>query len=80
MASCSPVAPVMDWTEDVELHKRYMEWKEEVELEIGSTLSGKSNSVKSNYGSDGQESQQETISRAYQIQSLSMKGQMQMRY
>ena len=26
-----------------------MEWKEEVELEIGSTLSGKSNSVKSNY-------------------------------
>ena len=49
MASCSPVAPVMDWTEDAELHKRYMEWKEEVELEIGSTLSGKSNSVKSNY-------------------------------
>ena len=49
MASCSPVAPVMDWTEDVELHKRDMEWKEEVELEIGSTLSGKSNSVKSNY-------------------------------
>ena len=49
MASCNPVAPVMDWTEDVELHKRYMEWKEEVELEIGSTLSGKSNSVKSNY-------------------------------
>ena len=49
MASCNPVAPVMDWTEDVELQKRYMEWKEEVELEIGSTLSGKSNSVKSNY-------------------------------
>ena len=49
MASCNPVAPVMDWTEDVELHKRYMEWKEEVELEMGSTLSGKSNSVKSNY-------------------------------
>ena len=49
MASCNPVAPVMDWTEDTELHKRYMEWKEEVELEIGSTLSGKSYSVKSNY-------------------------------
>ena len=49
MASCNPVAPVMDWTEDAEIHKRYMEWKEEVELEIGSTLSGKSNSVKSNY-------------------------------
>ena len=49
MASCNPVAPVMDWTEGAELHKRYMEWKEEVELEIGSTLAGKSNSVKSNY-------------------------------
>ena len=49
MASSNPVTPVMDWTEDAELHKRYMEWKEEVELEIGSTLSGKSNSVKSNY-------------------------------
>ena len=43
MASWNPVVPVMDWTEDAELHKRYMEWKEEVELEIGSTLSGKSN-------------------------------------
>ena len=60
MASCNLVAPVMDWTEDAELHKRYMEWKEEVELEIGSTLTGKSNSVKSMY-SDGQVSQQETI-------------------
>ena len=49
MESCNPVAPVMDWTEYAELHKRYMEWKEEVELEIGSTLSGKSNSVKFNY-------------------------------
>ena len=39
----------MDWTEDAELHKRYMEWKEEVELKIGSTLSGKSNSVNSSY-------------------------------
>ena len=76
MASCNPVAPVMDWTEDAELHKRYMEWKEEVELEIGSTLSDKSNSVSLTMCSDGQESQQETISRAYQIQSLNMKGQM----
>ena len=49
MAGCNPVVPVMDWTEDAELHKRYVEWREEVELEIGSTLSGKSNSVKSNY-------------------------------
>ena len=49
MANCNPVVPVMDWTEDAELHKRYMEWREEVELELGSFLSGKSNSVKSNY-------------------------------
>ena len=39
----------MDWTEDVKLHKRYVEWREEVELELGSSLSVKSNSVKSNY-------------------------------
>ena len=39
----------MDWTEDAELHKRCVEWREEVELELGSSLSGKSNSVKSNY-------------------------------
>ena len=39
----------MDWTEDAELHKRYVEWREEVELELGSSLSGKSNMVKSNY-------------------------------
>ena len=49
MASCNPVIPVMDWNEDAELHKRYVEWREEVELELGSTLSGKSHSVKSNY-------------------------------
>ena len=39
----------MDWNEDPELHKRYIEWKEEVELELGSSLSNRSNSVKSNY-------------------------------
>ena len=39
----------MDWTEDAELHKRYIEWKEEEELELGSSLSNRSNSVKSNY-------------------------------
>ena len=49
MANCNPVIPVMDWTEDAKLHKRYMEWREEVELELGSSLLGKSNSVKSNY-------------------------------
>ena len=49
MANCKPVIPVIDWTEDAELHKRYVEWREEVELELGSSLSGKSNSVKSNY-------------------------------
>ena len=49
MANCNPVIPVMDWTEDAELHKKYVEWREEVELELRSSLSGKSNSVKSNY-------------------------------
>ena len=49
MANCIPVIPVMDWTEDAELHKRYVELKQEVELELGSSLSGKSNTVKSNY-------------------------------
>ena len=49
MAGCNPVVPAMDWTEDAELHKRYVEWREDVELEIGSTLSGKFNSLKSNY-------------------------------
>ena len=44
MANCNPVVPVMDWTEDAELHKRYVEWKEEVELELGSSLSNRSNS------------------------------------
>ena len=39
----------MDLTEDAELHKRYIKWKEEVELELGSSLSNRSNSVKSNY-------------------------------
>ena len=49
MANCNPVVPVMDWTEDAELHKRYIEWKEEVELQLGSSLSNRANSVKSNY-------------------------------
>ena len=49
MANCNPVVPVMDWTEDAELHKRYIKWKEEVELELGSSLSNRANSVKSNY-------------------------------
>ena len=49
MANCSPVIPVMDWTEDAELLKRYVKWREEVELELGSSLSGKFNTVKTNY-------------------------------
>ena len=28
MANGNPVVPVMDWTEDAELHKHYVEWKE----------------------------------------------------
>ena len=49
MANGNPVVPVMDQTEDAELHKRYVEWKEEVELELGSFLSNRANSAKSNY-------------------------------
>ena len=49
MANSNPAVPVMDWTEDAELHKRYVEWKEEVELGLGSSLSNRCNSVKSNY-------------------------------
>ena len=49
MANGNAVVPVMDWTEGAVLHKRYVEWKEEVELELGSSLSNRSNFVKSNY-------------------------------
>ena len=49
MASSNPVVPVMDWTEDAELQNRYVEWKEEVELELGSSLSNTANSVRSSY-------------------------------
>ena len=60
MANGNPVVPVMDWPEGAELHKRYVEWKEEVGLELGSSLTNRSNSVKS-MCSDGQVSQLETI-------------------
>ena len=63
MANGNSVVPVMDWTEDAELHKRYVEWKEEVELELGLSLSNRSNSVKS-VCSDGQVSQLENISKS----------------
>ena len=66
MASGNPVVTVM-------------EWKEEVELELGSSLSNRANSVKS-MCSDGQVSQLETISKVYQNQSSNMKGQVQMPY
>ena len=46
MANGNPVVPVMDWTEDAELHKRYVEWKEEVELELDSSLLNRTNSAK----------------------------------
>ena len=44
MANGNPVVPVMGWTEDAELHKRYVEWRVEVELELGSSLSNRTNS------------------------------------
>ena len=31
------------------MQKRYVKWREKVELELGSSLSGKSNTLKSNY-------------------------------
>ena len=49
MTNGNPVVPVLDWTEDAELHNQYVEWREEVELELGSSLSNRANSVKSNY-------------------------------
>ena len=49
MANGNLVVPVMGWTEDAELHKRYVEWKEEVEFKLGSSLSNRANSVKSIY-------------------------------
>ena len=49
MANCNPVIPVMDWTEDAKLLKNYIDWKKEVELELGSSLSNRSNSMKSIY-------------------------------
>ena len=67
MVNCNPVIPVMDWTEDAELHKRYVEWKEEVELELESSL-------------DGQGSQLETILRVYHNQSSNMREQVQRPY
>ena len=79
MANYNPVVSAMDWTEDAELHKRYIEWKEEVELELGSSLSNRPNSVKT-MCSDGQVSQLETISRVYQNQNSKMKGQAQNPY
>ena len=63
----------MDWTADAELHKRYVERKEEVELELRSSLSNRSNSVKS-MCSDGQVSQLETILRVYQNQEFKYEG------
>ena len=38
MANSNPVVPVMDWTEDAELHKIYVELKEGVELEYQTGL------------------------------------------
>ena len=79
MANCNPVVPVMDWTEDAELHKRYIEWKEKVELELESSLLNRSNSVKSNYMLRwaGKPTRDLTV---YQSQSSNMKGHMQMPY
>ena len=75
MANCNPLIPVMDWTEDAELHKRYVEWREEVELELGS---GKSNSVKSNYVLRGAGKPARDYLKS--LPESSMKGPVQMPY
>ena len=76
---CNPVVPVMDWTEDAELHKRYIEWKE-VELELGSSLSNRANSVKSNYVLRWAGKLARDFLRVYQNQSSNMKEQVQRPY
>ena len=78
MENCNPVVPVMDWTEDAELHKRYIKWKEEVELELGSSLLNRSNSMKSNYVLRW--AGKPAILRVYQNQNSNMKGQVQRTY
>ena len=80
MANCNPVVPVMDWTEDAELHKKYVEWKEEVELELGSSLSNRFNSVKSNNVLRWAGEPARDYVKVYQNQSSNMKGHMQMPY
>ena len=39
----------MDWTEDERLHKRYLEWQEEVNLILEAPLRKESKTVKANY-------------------------------
>ena len=80
MTNSNPVVPVMDWTKDAELHKRYVEWKEEVELELGSSLSNRSNSVKSNYVLRWAGKPARDHLKVYQNQSSNMKRHMQMSY
>ena len=80
MANCNPVIPVMDWTEDAELHKRYVEWRQEVELELGSSLSGKSNSVKSNYMLRWAGKPARNYLKSFQNQSSNMREQVQRPY
>ena len=39
----------MDWTEDEDLHKRYKDWQDEVNLLLSAPLSAQSKAVKANY-------------------------------
>ena len=41
--------PVMDWTEDEDLHKRYKEWQDEVELILSAPLNSLSKTAKAGY-------------------------------
>ena len=70
MANCNPV---MGWIEDAELHKRYVEWREEVELDWDHPYQASETQSSLTTYSDGLGSQLETISRVSQSQSSNMR-------
>ena len=39
----------MDWTEDEDLHKRFKDWRDEVDLILSAPLNSQSKTVKANY-------------------------------
>ena len=45
---CYLQGPQMAWTEDQKLHKRYLDWQEEVHVILAAPLSKESKTVKAN--------------------------------